>query len=190
MSHVPPVPYAAAGVLGRTAYRMSRRQYGEVLEPMSVWRHHGGVFWTWGLFELANQRALRVLPERVRSLAVYRTAVVIGCSWCVDFGAALWQQQGLDPADLTAVSQHRYDRLSADERAAVEMADAMTAQPPDVSDERMADLRERFGDDGVVELTYVIALENMRSRFNAALGLSAQGFTSGEACRLPTAAAS
>lgn len=175
MSHIPPVPAAAAGLLGRQVYRESRRQYGEVLDPLAVWRHHRGVFWTWCLFEQANRRALRVLPARVRDLAVYRTAVAIGCSWCVDFGASLWETHGLDPAVLAAVARGRYDELSADERAAVEMADAMTAQPPEASDERVADLRERFGDDGVVELTYVIALENMRSRFNAALGLSAQG---------------
>jgi len=189
MSHIPPVPAAAAGLLGRQVYRESRRQYGEVLDPLAVWRHHRGVFWTWCLFEQANRRALRVLPARVRDLAVYRTAVAIGCSWCVDFGASLWETHGLDPAVLAAVARGRYDELSADERAAVEMADAMTAQPPEASDERVADLRERFGDDGVVELTYVIALENMRSRFNAALGLSAQGFTSGAACQIPSEAA-
>jgi hypothetical protein len=34
-------------------------------------------------------------------------------------------------------------------------------------------------------LTYAIAVENQRSRFNHALGITDQGFTSGAACRLP-----
>jgi hypothetical protein len=45
----------------------------------------------------------------------------------------------------------------------------------------------RFGRDGVVELTHQIALENLRSRMNSALGITEQGFNSGDACRVPWA---
>ncbi len=53
----------------------------------------------------------------------------------------------------------------------------------------MADLLARFGDAGVFELTYQIGLENMRARMNAALGITEQGFNSGDACRIPWATA-
>jgi len=53
-----------------------------------------------------------------------------------------------------------------------------------VTDEMVDDLRTRFGEDGLVELVYLVALENMRSRFNSSLGLASQGFSSGEACSL------
>jgi hypothetical protein len=36
-----------------------------------------------------------------------------------------------------------------------------------------------------VALTYQIALENQRARFNSAFGIKDQGFTSGDACRVP-----
>ena len=49
------------------------------------------------------------------------------------------------------------------------------------------DLKARFGDAGVFELTYQIGLENMRARVNAALGITEQGFNSGDACRIPWA---
>jgi hypothetical protein len=39
----------------------------------------------------------------------------------------------------------------------------------------------------VIELTYQIGLENMRARVNATLGLTEQGFNSGDACRIPWA---
>lgn len=184
MSRVPPVPVAEAGLVGRAAYAYARRTYGDVPAPAAVWRRHPGIFWSWSTFELANQRALRVLPTKLRELAIFRTAVGIGCSWCVDFGSAVWTRQGLNPDLLRAVASNELAKLDDDERAVVAYADAMTQTPPDVGDEMVADLRRRFGDDGVVELTYVVALENMRSRFNAALGLVAQGFSDGEACRL------
>ena len=47
--------------------------------------------------------------------------------------------------------------------------------------------RGRFGDAGVIELTYQIGVENMRSRMNTALGITEQGFNSGDACRIPWA---
>jgi len=39
----------------------------------------------------------------------------------------------------------------------------------------------------VVELTFWAGLENLRARFNSALGITSQGFSSGEACSLAMA---
>jgi alkylhydroperoxidase family enzyme len=72
-----------------------------------------------------------------------------------------------------------------DERAAIAYADAMTTDPHRVTDEQVADLRARFGDAGVIELTYQIGVENMRARMYSALGITEQGFNSGDACRVP-----
>ncbi|CNW83416.1 transposase [Mycobacterium tuberculosis] len=40
----------------------------------------------------------------------------------------------------------------------------------------------------MIELTYQIGVENMRARMNSALGITEQGFNSGDACRVPWAA--
>jgi hypothetical protein len=37
-------------------------------------------------------------------------------------------------------------------------------------------LRAELGEDGLVELSMMVAVENERSRFNSALGLTSQGF--------------
>ena len=83
--------------------------------------------------------------------------------------------------DNYATSPHFTD----DERAAIGYADAMTTDPHSVTDEQVADLRARFGENGVIELTYQIGIENMRARMNTALGITEQGFNSGDACRVP-----
>ena len=54
-----------------------------------------------------------------------------------------------------------------------------------VTDDQVATLVDRYGHDGLVELTYQIALENQRARFNHAFGITDQGFGSGETCRVP-----
>jgi alkylhydroperoxidase family enzyme len=70
--------------------------------------------------------------------------------------------------------------FTADERAALEYAEAMTVTGQKVSDELFARVRAHFSEAQVVELTAAVALENFRSKFNVALGIEAQGF-----CVLP-----
>jgi alkylhydroperoxidase family enzyme len=45
-----------------------------------------------------------------------------------------------------------------------------------VPDEMVARLHAHFGEIEIVELAAWVALENLRSRFNAGLGLQSQGF--------------
>ena len=61
----------------------------------------------------------------------------------------------------------------------------MTATPPTATDRMVATLRDDIGDAALVELTMMVAVENQRSRFNAALGLASQGFS--ESCRVQPA---
>ncbi|MBI2585411.1 MAG: hypothetical protein HYW28_05990 [Rhodospirillales bacterium] len=74
--------------------------------------------------------------------------------------------------------------FDADERLVLEYAEAMTRSDLAVDDALMERLKNRFGDDASVELTGLIAFQNMSSKFNSALAVPSQGF-----CRLPEAAA-
>jgi alkylhydroperoxidase family enzyme len=63
------------------------------------------------------------------------------------------------------------------ERQVPAYAEAMSATPPQVTDEMVAGLREHIDEAQLVELTMMVAVENQRSRFNDALGLPSQGFS-------------
>ena len=52
------------------------------------------------------------------------------------------------------------------EKAAMEVAEAMTETPQRVTDDLFRDLQRYYSDAMIVELASVIALENFRSRFN------------------------
>ena len=71
------------------------------------------------------------------------------------------------------------------ERDVLEYAEAMSVTPLTVTDEMVAHLIDELGEPAVVELTQMIALENMRSRFNSAAGLQSQGYS--DVCELPLA---
>ncbi len=167
-------------------YWVAKRRYGQVPEPFAVAAHHRGLMVAGAVHETMIDRASKSLPVSVRELAVFWTARTIGCSWCVDFGSMLQRLDGLDIKRLEDIDNYATSTAFTDnERAAIAYADAMTTDPHTVTDEQVADLKARFGDAGVIELTYQIGVENMRARMNAALGITEQGFNSGDACRIP-----
>jgi len=188
VTRVPPLSPAKAPLLTRLMYRYAKRRFGEVPEPFAVVAHHRGLLIANVVHESLLGPTSKKLPTSVRELAVYWTARTVGCSWCVDFGSMLMRLEGLDMDRLKNIDDYATSELyTDDERAAIGYANAMTTDPHTVTDEQVADLRRRFGDDGVIELTYQIGVENMRSRMNTALGITEQGFNSGDACRIPWA---
>ena len=187
-TRIEPLSPKRAGLLTRAMYRIAKRRYGQVPEPFTVAAHHRKLMIAGAVHETMIDRASKQLPVSVRELAVLWTARSIGCSWCVDFGSMLQRLDGLDIERLKDIENYATSTaFTDDERAAIRYADAMTSDPHTVTDEQVADLRARFGDAGVIELTYQIGVENMRARMNTALGITEQGFNSGDACRIPWA---
>jgi transposase len=187
-TRIEPLPPKRAGLLARLLYRVAKRRFGQVPEPFSVAAHHPRLLVANAVHEAMLQRASRTLPVSVRELAVFWAARTVGCSWCVDFGSMLQRLDGLDVDRLKNIDSYANSALfTDDERAAIAYADAMTTDPHTVTDEQVAHLRARFGDAGVIELTYQIGVENMRARMNTALGITEQGFNAGDACRIPSA---
>ena len=177
-----------AGPIVRIGYRMARKQLGEVPEPFAVLAHHRKLFVASARHELALQKAMHVVPESLIQLAVYRTAWTVGCSWCVDFGAMLMRLDELDVDRLKEIGDFETsDKFTEADREVIRYADAMTATPMDVTDEQVASLVETYGEAGALELTYQISHENQRARMNHALGITDQGFSSGDSCRVPWA---
>ena len=185
-TRIEPLPPNRAPLWLRAMYRYARRRFGQVPEPFTVGAHHRRLLVANAVHELMIERASKRLPTSVRELAVFWTARSIGCSWCVDFGSMVQRLDGLDVQRLKDIDNYATSpAYTDDERAAIAYADAMTTDPHTVTDQQVADLRARFGDAGVIELTYQIGVENMRARMNTALGITEQGFDSGGACRVP-----
>ena len=183
---IDPVPPQRASLLTKVFYRVAKRKFGEVPEPFAVAANHPRLMLANVVHEGMLGSASKKLPKNVLELAVFWTARTVGCSWCVDFGSMLQRLDGLDVDRLKDIDSYATSALfSDDERAAIAYADAMTKDPHIITDEQVEDLKRRFGDGGVIELTYQIGVENMRARMYSALGITEQGFSSGDACRVP-----
>lgn len=184
MARIAPPPRTPAPT--RLALRLLRRMFGRDLEPRVIASHHRGTFWAGLLHDGVLLRSRSVLPAGLADLVNHRTAVVIGCPWCLDFSAMLALRTGLTAQRLAAVPDYATSPLfSSLEKRAMAYADALTATPLTVSDEQVSELHAALGDAGLVELTHLVAVENQRSRFNHGLGITAQGFTDGTVCAVP-----
>ncbi|GHE92957.1 transposase [Amycolatopsis deserti] len=188
MPRIPAVTEKDAGLLTKLVYWYARKRFGAVPEPFAVVAHRPALMRASGIHEMLVEKAVKHLPVNVAELAQYRTAVRLGCSWCVDFGTMLQKHAGLDIDRLKNIDDYATsDLFTRQERLALAYADAMSETPVAVTDEQVAELEREFGRAGLVELTYLVGLENQRARVNSALGITDQGFTSGEACRVPQA---
>lgn len=186
MPRIPALAPRDAGPLVKIGYRIARKRLGEVPEPFAVLANHRKLFMASARHELALEKAMHVVPAPLIQLAVYRTAWSVGCSWCVDFGVMLQRLDGLDVERLQQIGDFETSAaFSEAEREVIRYADAMTATPMTVTDEQVASLLDAYGREGVLELTYQISHENQRARMNHALDITDQGFSSGDACRVP-----
>jgi alkylhydroperoxidase family enzyme len=170
----------------RIAARISRRRYGVMIVPGAAIGHNTQVGRSYGIFELMVERWHSV-DHTLKDLAVMASAARIGCAWCMDFG--YWDSvtnHKVAAHKIRAVPNWRDSGVFTElERLVMDYAEAMTATPPEVTDEQVDRLSEHLSKAQLVELTAIVAVENLRSRINSALGLTAQGFK--DRCEIPAA---
>ncbi len=105
------------------------------------------------------------------------TVARIGCPWCLDFGYWVMHTQGISHEKIDAVPTRRESALFDPlERLVLEYAERVTETPPSVDDELVHRLLEHLDEAQLVELTMVVCVQNVRSRFTSALGITPQGF--------------
>ena len=173
------------GALVRVSQWYSRRGFGKDVETIDVLGHRPGLLAGYGALEFALERSTRV-DARLKDLGAVRAAMLVGCEFCMDIGSHLAREAGLSDAQLQALPRWREsDEFSPLERLVLEYAEGMTRTPAEVPERLVADLRAHLDAPQLVELTAAIALENLRARFNDALGVEASGFSEGAFCVLP-----
>jgi AhpD family alkylhydroperoxidase len=161
----------------RLIFGLQRRKYGSVLEPARLWGRTPRVFLAMSAMYGALDRKSSPLDPALRSLVQVRVSQVNGCSFCTDINSASGLKRGAPAEQLAALATFRDSPLFSEaERAALEHAEAMTDSSRRVGAAPLERLRKHFDDDAIIELTALIAFQNMSSKFNATLGVPSQGF--------------
>lgn len=166
----------------RLFFWKQKRTYGQVLVPGLIWGRSPKVFATLALLYGAVNRRSSPLSPPLRSLVTVRISQINHCAFCVDINSATLVKRGVSLEKVAALYDWQQpgnvELFSNEERLALEYAEAITLNR--VNDGLRQRLKAQWSDDAIVELTGLIAFQNMSSKFNAALDLPAQGF-----CRLP-----
>jgi AhpD family alkylhydroperoxidase len=193
MARIKRVAKGDAGLRVKLAYFFTRRQLAQlterepegIIEPLELYAHAPGLMSAYGKLEGASAQLDRVDP-RLKVLAGLKAATLTHCEFCIDLGSQVARLSGLSDEQLLALSGYRESDLFTNlEKLVLDYATGMSRTPVEVPDSLFALLREHFDEAQLVELTSAIALENMRGRFNLALGVGAAGFSEGMVCAVP-----
>lgn len=183
MQSVKSKPLSAYSWWMRIFFWKQKRKYGQLLEPGLVWDRSPKVFAALALLYGALDRRSSPIPPPLRSLVTVRISQINHCAFCVDINSATLQKRGISEEKIVALQDWttRLDLYSAEEQLALRYAEAMTLNK--VDDDLRAKLVAQWPPDALVELTALIAFQNLSSKFNAALDLPPQGF-----CRMSPSA--
>ena len=156
-----------------------KRRYGAVLEPARLWGRSPKVFAALALLYGALDRRSSPIEPVLRSLVTVRVSQMNWCTFCVDINSATVLERGADQAKLADLTDFEIStRFTEREKAALCYAEAMTHSEIQPTAAHFDRLRAHFDDDAIIELTALIAFQNLSSKFNAALGVEPQGFCS------------
>jgi AhpD family alkylhydroperoxidase len=165
----------------RPFFWSQRLRYGQELMPGLLWGRSPLVFMCVALLYGALDRRRSPVDPVLRSIVTVRVSQINSCAFCVDINSMTLARRCGSMDKVLALENWRESTLfDARERIALEYAEAMTDSRLGVNERLRTQLLEHFDENAVVELTGLIAFQNLSSKFNSALGVSAQGF-----CRLP-----
>ena len=193
MSRIKPVSSAQAGLRVKIAYYFTRRSIGKLtgrktermIEPVQMYAHVPVLFRGYAQLEQATARLHR-LDKRLHALAELKAATLTQCGYCIDMGSAISRRWGLTDEEILALPSYQTSPLFSElDKLVLDYAVGMTRTPARVPEELSGRLRQHLDDGQIVELTHHIALENMRGRFNLALGIGPAGFSNGMVCAAP-----
>jgi AhpD family alkylhydroperoxidase len=169
----------------RETAKMTGRETERMIEPLELYAHAPSLLLGYGLFEQATAKLHRV-PERLKVLAELKASALTNCEYCVDIGSQIARRAGIGDEQLLALPLYRDSELFSElEKLVLDYAVGVSGTPVDVPDETFEQLCRHFDDAQMVELTNAIAIENMRGRFNLALGIGSAGFSEGMVCITP-----
>jgi alkylhydroperoxidase family enzyme len=172
-------------VMKRRFTQLTGRETETMLDPLRMYAYIPKLLSGYGRLEQAVAK-VHLLDLRHRALAELKAATTTRCEYCIDLGSRISRDWGLTDEDLLALPNYRSAACFSDvDKLVLDYATAMSRTPVEVTDELFDRLRDHFDVRQMVELTAIIAVENLRARFNLALGIGSAGFSEGMVCALP-----
>lgn len=172
LSDLNPIPWYLKPFFWR-----QKRKYGQELNPATVWASSPRLFLTVASLYGAIDRKRSPISPVLRSLLTVKISQINDCAFCVDVNSATLLKRAVSEEKQQSLKSWRdADCFSDEERAALAYAEKVTLSGEQVDDVCFSELKKYFDDKAIVELTALIAFQNLSSKFNNALDIEPQGF--------------
>jgi AhpD family alkylhydroperoxidase len=151
-------------------YLLSRWQEDTVITPLKVvWaRMPEGLRLA---YEMDKHETQLTLDPELRVLVKELVSTINDCAFCQDMAAAGAEDEDVSPEKWDALPQYATHPAFDDaERAALAYAEEITHET-DASDATFDALRPHFDERKIVELTWLVAMENYYNLLNRPLGI-------------------
>ena len=154
-----------------------KRKYGAILEPGLLWARVPKLFGAVaGLYGVLDRNGSPLSPI-LRSLVTVRVLQINWCRFCIDINSATLAKRSGSMEKVENLALWKESDLFDDkEKVVLEYTEAVTYSDQQVTDELIKRLKGFFDDDGIVELTGLIAFQNLSSKFNSALDVPPSRF--------------
>ena len=160
----------------RCFFHQQKKKYGQILQPALVWSRRPLLFTAFTSFWAAINRRSSPLPAELRQLVQSYVAKLTWCQFCLDLCAMPLFNKPDTRAKLEALDHWETSPLfSTSERAALNWTRAMSGAGCQTNDALHERLQRYYSEQQIMELTALVAFQNMSARFNAALDIPAQG---------------
>lgn len=161
----------------RILFFLQKRTYGTVLNSARTWAKSPRVFFALSFLYGALERKSSPLTPSLRSLVIVRVSQVNGCGFCIDLNTATLLKRGVSSEKVHALAHWRGSHLFDDfEKLVLEYSEAVTLSVGPIETLLHERMQDHFTQSVLVDLTALIAFQNMSTKFNNAFGIPVQGF--------------
>ena len=160
----------------RIIFWLQRRHYGEVLNSARLWAKSPRVFLGLSFLYGALDRKTSPLSPQIRSLIIVRVSQLNGCAFCTDLNTSVLLKRGVPIGKINALNGWRKSSLFTEcEKATLDYTESVIYLKK-TSPILRKKLSQFYAPEELVEMTALIAFQNMSTTFNNAFDIDPQGF--------------
>ena len=164
-------------LLTRLILFLQRKKFGFDLNPTKAWGMVPRLMLGMNFFfKLISSKKSRI-DASLRTLISVRISQINNCEFCVDMNSHLFFESKGETEKISQLKSWQANNIySAREQVALEYAETVTITGRNVTPELQSKLLQQFKKEEIIELTAIIAYQNLSSKFNSALDIKPNGF--------------
>ncbi|MDP3532257.1 MAG: carboxymuconolactone decarboxylase family protein [Alphaproteobacteria bacterium] len=163
----------------RLIFYFQKKKYGYVLNSSLIWAKSPKIFLALSRLYSSIDRKYSPISPILRSLIIVRVSQINGCAFCIDLNISVLVKRGVDLNKVQSLPNWPTSTLfDEQEKLVLEYTEAVTDSTQKLSAPLKQRMNEHFTQKELVEITALVAFQNMSTKFNNAFDIEPQGFCS------------